>query len=116
MTKAVKQLARCHSCSHFAINHDGGAGGKPGSGRCVAPPGDGICECPESVECSSDAAPQDASWYERAINAASRIDTTHTTPWKVALVYSMLAIAESLGSFSENQPAGVERSTIPAFR
>ena len=46
---SVKQLARCRNCGHFAINHHGG-GGKPASGRCVAPIADGICECDSFVE------------------------------------------------------------------
>jgi hypothetical protein len=75
----------------------------------VAPLGDGICECPEFVDGSNDAAPPGVSCYERAINAASRIDTSHTTPWKVALVYSLLAIAEGLGASARTVPQEVSK-------
>ncbi len=37
-------------------------------------------------------------WYKKAIQAATRIDPAHTSPWKLASTYAMLSIAESLGS------------------
>ncbi|OBI24088.1 AlpA family transcriptional regulator [Mycobacterium sp. E2497] len=36
------------------------------------------------------------NWYEKAVQAANRIDTAHTTPWKLASAYALLSIAESL--------------------
>lgn len=78
------------------------------------PARDGICESPEFVDGSSDPLPKGSSWYERAINAANRMDTTHTTPWKVALVYSMLAIAESLRASARTTPQ--ELSEPPSRR
>jgi hypothetical protein len=36
------------------------------------------------------------SWYAKAVDAASKIDVVHTTPWKLASTYALLAIAESL--------------------
>jgi predicted DNA-binding transcriptional regulator AlpA len=104
MTQVVKQLQRCKDCGHFAINHHGGGGGKPASGRCVAPAGDGLCPCQHFVEGYVDPLPEGTSWYERAINAANRIDIAHTTPWKVATVYSLLAVAESLGATAHGNP------------
>jgi predicted DNA-binding transcriptional regulator AlpA len=35
-------------------------------------------------------------WYEKAIQAANRIDLAHTSPWKLASTYALLSIAESL--------------------
>jgi predicted DNA-binding transcriptional regulator AlpA len=37
-------------------------------------------------------------WYKKAIQAANRIDPTHTSPWKLASTYALLSIAESLAS------------------
>jgi predicted DNA-binding transcriptional regulator AlpA len=103
VTKAVRQMAPCQDCGHYAIKHHGGGGGKPASGRCVAPIGDDVCDCARFVE-SENARRQARNWYERAINAASRIDTAHTTPWKVAMVYSLLAIAENLAEVAGRDP------------
>lgn len=36
------------------------------------------------------------NWYDRAVNAANRIDEAHTSPWKLASAYALLSIAESL--------------------
>lgn len=36
------------------------------------------------------------NWYEKAVQAANRIDAAHTTPWKLASTYALLSIAESL--------------------
>ena len=103
-------------CGHFATNDHGGGGGKRASGRCVAPIADGICECDSFVEGYEDPLPQGASWYERAINAANRIDTVHTTPWKVAMVYSLLAIAESLGASASTRPPPQQLGESPPRR
>lgn len=34
-------------------------------------------------------------WYEKAVEAASRIEPAHTSPWKLASTYALLSIAES---------------------
>ena len=68
------------------------------------------------VEGYEDPLPQGASWYERAINAANRIDTVHTTPWKVAMVYSLLAIAESLGASASTSPPPQQLGESPPRR
>lgn len=36
-------------------------------------------------------------WYKRAIQAANRIEPAHISPWKLAITYAVLSIAESLG-------------------
>jgi hypothetical protein len=65
MTNVVKQLQRCKDCGHFAINHHGGGGGRPASGRCVAPIGDGLCVCPHFVEGYIDPLPEGTSGVSR---------------------------------------------------
>ncbi|MBB3749867.1 putative DNA-binding transcriptional regulator AlpA [Mycolicibacterium sp. BK634] len=35
-------------------------------------------------------------WYQKAHEAATRIDPAHTAPWKLATTYAVLSIAESL--------------------
>lgn len=37
-----------------------------------------------------------SGWYEKAVEAAQRIEPGHTSPWKLASVYALLSIAESL--------------------
>lgn len=37
-----------------------------------------------------------AGWYEKAVEAARRIEPDHVSPWKVASAYALLSIAESL--------------------
>jgi len=37
-------------------------------------------------------------WYQKATQAANRIDPAHTSPWKLASTYALLSIAESLVS------------------
>lgn len=44
-------------------------------------------------------------WYEKAVQAASRIDPTHTSPWKLASTYALLSIAESLVLGRSNRAA-----------
>lgn len=39
---------------------------------------------------------ESSDWYLKAVEAAGRIDPTHTTPWKLASTYALLAIAEAL--------------------
>jgi excisionase family DNA binding protein len=36
------------------------------------------------------------NWYEKAVQAANRIDPQHTSPWKLASAYALLSIAENL--------------------
>jgi hypothetical protein len=45
------------------------------------------------------------NWYEKAVQAASRIDPAHTSPWKLASTYALLYIAESLASGRPNRLA-----------
>jgi excisionase family DNA binding protein len=41
-------------------------------------------------------------WYEKAVEAAGRIEPAHTSPWKLASTYALLSIAESL--LTQRQP------------
>jgi excisionase family DNA binding protein len=41
-------------------------------------------------------------WYEKAVEAAGRIEPAHTSPWKLASTYALLSIAESL--LTQHQP------------
>ena len=43
---AIKAMARCGGCGHFASVHHGGGGGRPGGSSCAAPD----CDCPKFVE------------------------------------------------------------------
>jgi predicted DNA-binding transcriptional regulator AlpA len=38
------------------------------------------------------------SWYDKAVRAADRIESAHTSPWKLVTAYALLSIAESLAS------------------
>ena len=44
-------------------------------------------------------------WREKAMQAASRIDPAHTSPWKLASTYALLSIAESLATGRPNRTA-----------
>src|SRR5829696_7532311 len=46
------------------------------------------------------------NWYEKAMEAASRIDAVHTPPWKLAVAYSLLAIAGNLEERRRDSPTG----------
>jgi excisionase family DNA binding protein len=37
-----------------------------------------------------------SAWFDKAVEAADRIATAHTAPWKLASTYALLAIAETL--------------------
>jgi predicted DNA-binding transcriptional regulator AlpA len=37
-----------------------------------------------------------SGWYEKAVEAAERIEPAHTSPWKLASTYALLSIAENL--------------------
>lgn len=52
------------------------------------------------------------NWYEKALQAANRIDPGHTPPWKLASTYALLSIAQSLAS----QPATPACSAVPMRR
>lgn len=41
-------------------------------------------------------------WYKKAMQAADRIDSAHTVPWKLASIYALLSIAEGLASGRPN--------------
>jgi hypothetical protein len=38
------------------------------------------------------------NWYEKALQAAHRIDPGHISPWKLAGTYALLSLAQSLAS------------------
>jgi DNA-binding transcriptional MerR regulator len=170
---AVKPMACCADCGHFATVHHGGGGGKPGGSSCASPD----CECRRFIQgddarnafdedylrpaeaaqlievsvhtlsywrqssrgpkptkvgsrvlyqrkeierwfatldghfsssergskgWSVEARQTTSAWLEKAIEAASRIEPAHTSPWKLASTYALLAIAESLGSVRQS--------------
>jgi hypothetical protein len=41
-------------------------------------------------------------WYQKAVDAAGRIEPAHTSPWKLASTYALLSIAESV--LAQQQP------------
>jgi len=45
-------------------------------------------------------------WYEKAVEAAGRIEPAHTSPWKLTSTYALLSIAESLLARQQMRPAG----------
>lgn len=45
------------------------------------------------------------NWYEKAVQAAGRIDPAHISPWKLASTNALLSIAESLASVRPNRSA-----------
>jgi predicted DNA-binding transcriptional regulator AlpA len=54
---------------------------------------------PEPVRSSRNVGSEPTSttgWYEKAVEAAGRIEPAHTSPWKLASTYALLSIAESL--------------------
>ena len=46
------------------------------------------------------------TWYEKAVQAASRIEPDHTSPWKLASTFALLSIAESLVAQGPSAPVG----------
>ncbi|MGB8390722.1 helix-turn-helix domain-containing protein [Mycobacterium sp.] len=44
------------------------------------------------------------AWYEKAVEAAGRIQPAHTSPWKLASTYALLSIAESLLTRQQPRP------------
>lgn len=47
-------------------------------------------------------------WYEKAVEAAGRIEPAHTSPWKLASTYALLSIAESLLTQQQSRRPGPE--------
>jgi predicted DNA-binding transcriptional regulator AlpA len=45
-------------------------------------------------------------WYEKAVEAAGRIEPAHTSPWKLASTYALLSIAENLLARRQTRPSG----------
>jgi predicted DNA-binding transcriptional regulator AlpA len=45
-------------------------------------------------------------WYEKAVEAAGRIEPAHTSPWKLASTYALLSIAENLLARQQTRPSG----------
>jgi DNA-binding transcriptional MerR regulator len=45
-------------------------------------------------------------WYEKAVEAAGRIEPAHTSPWKLASTDALLSIAESLLARQPTRPPG----------
>ena len=173
---AIRGMARCGRCGHFASVHLGGGGGRPGGSSCAAPD----CDCPKFIEGSDSRAPlgkdnltpaevaqltglsvhtpsywrqidqgpktinagtrtlyrrkdvdqwladidgrsepvrssgnagSDSTstrtgWYEKAVQAAGRIEPAHTSPWKLASTYALLSIAESLLTRQQTRSSG----------
>lgn len=71
---AVKPMACCGDCGHFATVHHGGGGGKPGGSSCVSPG----CECRRFIEDVDARVPVDED-YLRPAEAARLIEVSvHT--------------------------------------
>jgi excisionase family DNA binding protein len=47
-----------------------------------------------------------SGWYEKAVDAACRIEPAHTSPWKLASTYALLSIAQSLLAQHQPRPPG----------
>ena len=45
-----------------------------------------------------------SAWLEKAVEAASRIEPAHTSPWKLASTYALLSIADSLAGRRQSPP------------
>jgi hypothetical protein len=46
-----------------------------------------------------------SGWFEKAVEAANRIEPDHTAPWKLARTCALLSIAETLLLRRTQQPA-----------
>lgn len=58
------------------------------------------------IDGRTQASPARASgWFEKAVEAAKRIDPGHTAPWKLASTYALLTIAETLLLQRTGKPA-----------
>jgi excisionase family DNA binding protein len=49
-----------------------------------------------------------SGWYEKAVEAARRIEPAHTSPWKLATTYALLSIAQSLLARPQQRQPGPE--------
>jgi excisionase family DNA binding protein len=47
-----------------------------------------------------------SGWYEKAVEAAGRIEPAHTSPWKPASTYALLSIAETLLTRQQPRQSG----------
>ncbi len=45
-----------------------------------------------------------ADWFKKAVETADRIEAAHTSPWKLASTYALLAIAEALLTQRTQEP------------
>jgi excisionase family DNA binding protein len=64
---------------------------------------------PEPVRSSRNVGSEPTSttgWYEKAVEAAGRIEPAHTSPWKLASTYALLSIAESLLTWRQTRLPG----------
>jgi hypothetical protein len=52
-------------------------------------------------------------WYEKAVEAARRIEPAHTSPWKLASTYALLSIAESLLPRQPTRPPRLDPTGAP---
>jgi DNA-binding transcriptional MerR regulator len=71
----------------------------------------------EPVRSSGNAGSESAStttrWYEKAVEAAGRIEPAHPSPWKLATTYALLSIAESLRTRQQTRPPGSDPTGAP---
>ncbi|WP_006247205.1 helix-turn-helix domain-containing protein [Mycolicibacterium tusciae] len=57
-----------------------------------------------------------SDWFTRAIKAAEQIDPAHTSPWKLASTYALLAIAEAMLTQRLQKPAKPAAAKITEHR
>jgi predicted DNA-binding transcriptional regulator AlpA len=105
-------MVRCQNCGHYPVSHNGGRSGPAATEHCVAID----CDCLKFVhgkyrrtKAAAKVEVADMNWYEKAVQAANRIDAARTTPRKLASTYALLSIAESLA-----RQLPVSRQSAPA--
>ncbi|AGB26258.1 hypothetical protein Mycsm_06098 [Mycobacterium sp. JS623] len=54
----------------------------------------------------SESTSRTTGWYEKAVEAAGRIEPARASPWKLASTYALLSIAESLLAHRQKRPPG----------
>jgi DNA-binding transcriptional MerR regulator len=59
-----------------------------------------------SRNAGSDSTLTRTGWYEKAVQAAGRIEPAHTSPWELASTYALLSIAESLLTRQQTRSSG----------
>jgi DNA-binding transcriptional MerR regulator len=64
----------------------------------------------------SEPTPGTTGWYEKAVEAASRIEPAHTSPWKLASTYALLSIAESLLRREPTRPPRLDPAGAPGHQ